>query len=249
LYKRSLDIFERVLGKEHPNIATILNNLGLLYHLIGDYTQAKPLYERSLVIREKVLGEDHPDVATSLNNLAELYESQGSYVQAKPLLERSLAITEKALGKEHPDFAIRLNNFAGLYYAQGDYAQARLLYERSLKILENVLDKEHPNVLTAKENLKLSTASLEHRLKVRVTRIIPESPAAKMGIQVGDIFTKYDNNNIINMDIFIVGRNQESKEGAPKLLQVLRNGKELTFMISPGKIGAVLENYIIEKQP
>ncbi|EDN69080.1 TPR repeat protein [Beggiatoa sp. PS] len=78
LYERSLAIWEKVHDKEHPLVATSLNNLASLYDSQGEYDQAKPLYERSLAIKEKVLGPEHPSVATSLNNLASLYDSQGN---------------------------------------------------------------------------------------------------------------------------------------------------------------------------
>ena len=65
---------EKALGPDHPDVATSLNNLALLYDNQGRYADAEPLYKRSLAISRKALGPDHPDVATSLNNLAELYE-------------------------------------------------------------------------------------------------------------------------------------------------------------------------------
>ena len=77
LAESALAIREKVLGKEHPDVATSLNNLAELYRLQGNYSKAEPLYLRSLAIREKVLGKEHPDVAQSLNNLAVLYDSQG----------------------------------------------------------------------------------------------------------------------------------------------------------------------------
>ncbi len=73
LYRRSLAILEKALGPEHPDVATSLNNLALLYKTLGNYAEAEPLYRRSLAIWEKALGPEHPDVATSLNNLAALY--------------------------------------------------------------------------------------------------------------------------------------------------------------------------------
>ena len=48
LYQRALEIREKVLGPHHPDVATILNNLALLYHHIGDYEKALPLYQRAL---------------------------------------------------------------------------------------------------------------------------------------------------------------------------------------------------------
>jgi CHAT domain-containing protein/Flp pilus assembly protein TadD len=144
---------EKALGRDHPAVATALNNLALLYHNQGRYAEAEPLYQRSLAIREKALGRDHPYVATSLNNLAELYRSQGRYGDAEPLYQRSLAIGEKALGRNHPAVATSLNNLAGLYASQGRYAEAEPLDQRSLTILEKALGRDHPDVATALNNL------------------------------------------------------------------------------------------------
>jgi CHAT domain-containing protein/Tfp pilus assembly protein PilF len=153
LAERSLAIWEKVLGPEHPDVASSLNNLAELYRAQGNYSQAEPLYQRSLVIKEKVLGPEHPNVASSLNNLANLYQAQGNYSQAEPLYQRSLAIWEKVLGKEHPDVATSLNNLAELYKAMGKYSQAEPLYQRSLAIREKVLGKEHPDVAASLNNL------------------------------------------------------------------------------------------------
>ena len=61
-YKRSLAIYEKALGPEHPDVGTSLNNLAALYADQGRYAEAEPLYKRSLAISEKALGPDHPDV-------------------------------------------------------------------------------------------------------------------------------------------------------------------------------------------
>jgi len=159
LIERALAIHEKVFGKEHPDVATSLNNLAELHKTQGDYEQAKPLYERSLAILEKVHGKEHPLVTTSLNNLAALYYSQGDYEQTKPLLERALAIREKVFDKEHPDVATSLNNLAELHRTQGDYEQAKPLYERSLAILEKVHGKEYPSVASCLNNLALLSYS------------------------------------------------------------------------------------------
>jgi tetratricopeptide (TPR) repeat protein len=153
LAERALAIREKVLGQEHPLVATSLNNLANLYQDMGNYQKVEPLFQRSLAIREKVLGQEHPDVASSLNNLAVLYKEMGNYQKAEPLYQRSLAIREKVLGKEHPSVATGLNNLAVLYQAQGNYSQAEPLYQRSLAIREKVLGLEHPLVATSLNNL------------------------------------------------------------------------------------------------
>jgi CHAT domain-containing protein/Flp pilus assembly protein TadD len=148
-----LEIRERLLGENHPDVATSLNNLAGLYGDQGRYDEAEPLYERSLAIYEEALGENHPHVATALNNLAGLYDSQGRYDEAEPLYERSLAIREKALGENHPSVATSLNNLALLYSNQGRYNEAEPLHQRSLAIREKVLGENHPDVAQSLNNL------------------------------------------------------------------------------------------------
>jgi tetratricopeptide (TPR) repeat protein len=55
LYQRALSIREKVLGSEHPYIATTLNDLALLYYSQGKYAEAEPLCH-STVRRDSVNG-------------------------------------------------------------------------------------------------------------------------------------------------------------------------------------------------
>ncbi|MFC2032217.1 tetratricopeptide repeat protein, partial [Chloroflexota bacterium] len=76
LYKRALEIREKVLGPEHPDTATSLNNLAGLYNDQGLYKEAEPLYKRALEIREKVLGPEHPFTIQLLVVLKKLEENR-----------------------------------------------------------------------------------------------------------------------------------------------------------------------------
>ena len=64
-----MEIHEKALGPDHPNVAVILNALGALYHNLGDYEKAEPLHKRALEIDEKALGPDHPSTVLNRNNL------------------------------------------------------------------------------------------------------------------------------------------------------------------------------------
>jgi CHAT domain-containing protein/tetratricopeptide (TPR) repeat protein len=151
--KRVLQLREKALGPEHPDVGQSLNNLAGLYFVQGRYGQAEPLYKRALAIGEKALGPEHPTLGTHLNNLAGLYHAQGRYGQTEPLYKRALAIAEKALGPEHPDVGRDLNNLAELYRAQGRYAEAEPLFKRALVIAEKALGPEHPDVGIRLNNL------------------------------------------------------------------------------------------------
>lgn len=69
LYKNFNDIYEKALGSEHPDFATSLNNLAILYSSTGKYNDALPLYKQALDIYEKVLGSEHPILQLVLTTL------------------------------------------------------------------------------------------------------------------------------------------------------------------------------------
>ena len=60
LYRRSLAIWEKQLGRDHPDVATSLNNLAALYRDMGRYAEAEPLYRRSLAIWRSSSGATTP---------------------------------------------------------------------------------------------------------------------------------------------------------------------------------------------
>ncbi|ACK65282.1 TPR repeat-containing protein [Rippkaea orientalis PCC 8801] len=153
LYQQVLSMTQKLLGIEHPDVATSLNNLAGLYESQGRYEAAEPLYQQALSLYQKLLGSEHPSVATSLNNLAYLYQSQGRYKEAEPLYQQALSLYQKLLGSEHPDVATSLNNLARLYYFQGRYEEAEPLYQQALSMTQKLLGSEHPSVASSLNNL------------------------------------------------------------------------------------------------
>ena len=151
--RKAMEIRGELLGENHPDYATILNNLALLYQAMGDYAKAEPLYRQALEICKRALGENHPDYATSLNNLAARVQAMGDYAKAEPLFRQALEIRKRALGETHPDYATGLNNLAVLYRPWRDYAQAEPLYRQALEIRRRLGEpprlRRQPDNLTA----------------------------------------------------------------------------------------------------
>ena len=88
--KRSLEVLENKLGKDHPQYAKTLDQLGSLYRELGRFEEA-----------EKVLGPDHPSVAKAIADYGRLRLDQGKNDEAAPLFKRAFRVQEKALGPEH----------------------------------------------------------------------------------------------------------------------------------------------------
>ncbi|MCG9890846.1 MAG: tetratricopeptide repeat protein, partial [Thermosynechococcaceae cyanobacterium MS004] len=61
-YIKCLEVTQKLLGQEHPSVATSLNNLAGLYESQCRYEEAEPLYVEALQMWKKLLGQEHPDV-------------------------------------------------------------------------------------------------------------------------------------------------------------------------------------------
>jgi CHAT domain-containing protein/Tfp pilus assembly protein PilF len=155
LGERVVQIRERVLGPEHPDVAAALNSLAFLYFIKADYVKAETLYQRALAIGEKALAPEHPSLAIYLENLANIYSYYKSedFDKAEQLYQRALAIRKKSLGEEHPLVFFSLNNLATLYQLRGDYVKAEPLYRQALTLAEKLLGAEHPDVAKPLNNL------------------------------------------------------------------------------------------------
>ncbi len=150
-----MEIRGELLGQDHPDYATVLNNLAELYQASGNHARAEPMLRESLAITKQALGTDHPDYATSLNNLAGLYDLMGDYARAEPMFREALAIRKEALGADHPAYAAGLNNLAGLYREMGDFVRAEPMHREALAIKKNALGADHPGYAAGLNNLAL----------------------------------------------------------------------------------------------
>ena len=192
LAKRALEIREKALGPNHPDVAVSLNGLVNVWRKQGKLAEAEPVAKRGLEIREKALGPNHPDVATSVNNLAIIWWEQGKTAEAEALLKRSLEIREKALGQNHPDVATSLNNLATIYADQGKLAEAEPLLKRSLEIREKAFGPNHPDVALSLNNIgdlymnqgRLAEAELlfKRSLAIKEKALGPNHPGAALAL-------------------------------------------------------------------
>jgi tetratricopeptide (TPR) repeat protein len=155
--EQALAIREQVLGLEHPDTASSLNDLAEVLREQGEYAAARPLYERGLAIREQVLGPEHADTANSLNNLAMLLYQQRDYTNAKSMLERALHIHDRVFGSVHPNTFTLLSHLAQIHLFHGNRLQARQYFTRALAVAER-----HPHLIekVARQQLQRQLAQL-----------------------------------------------------------------------------------------
>ncbi|CAN0225903.1 unnamed protein product [Scytosiphon promiscuus] len=97
--RRSLEIHEKMLGPDHPEVATDLSNLAEVLQDNGEIEHAEPLHRRALEIRLRHLGPEHNDVAFSLHNLSLVYRARGDHKEAARYMARANDIWEMAYPK------------------------------------------------------------------------------------------------------------------------------------------------------
>lgn len=73
-YIKSIDLREKVLNNNHPDIARVLVNLGNVYVEQGKYKAALSIMKKGLKIREKSLGGCSVEVGVTYVNMARAYE-------------------------------------------------------------------------------------------------------------------------------------------------------------------------------
>jgi tetratricopeptide (TPR) repeat protein len=136
-----------------PDLATILNRIGLNYDVQHKYSKAGECYIRCLEIREQLVQYNPqlylPDLAIILNNIGSNCYSQHEYSKAGKYYIRCLEIYEH-LSKDNPqvylpDIAMILNNIGSNYYSQHEYSKVEEYYIRCLEIREQ-LSQDSPKV-------------------------------------------------------------------------------------------------------
>ncbi len=154
--ERALAMRRRLLGENHPDVATSMNGLAIVLFDRGAYDEAEQLYRETLAMRRRLLGENHPDVAISMSNLAVHLHDTGrydAYDEAESLLREALATQRQLLGEDHPDVATALNDLAFLLKARGAYEEAEPLLREALAMAIRLRGQEHFYVAISLVNL------------------------------------------------------------------------------------------------
>jgi tetratricopeptide (TPR) repeat protein len=152
-YEKSLNIEQKTLPANHPDLATSYNNIGAVYNNMGDYSEALSYYEKALKIYQKSLPEDHPNLATSYNNIGTMYDNMGKYSQALSYYEKALEIRQKTLPQNHPSLATSFKNIGAVYEKMGEYSEALSYYKKSLEISQKTLPADHPDLASSYNNM------------------------------------------------------------------------------------------------
>jgi non-specific serine/threonine protein kinase/serine/threonine-protein kinase len=161
LLHASLDVRERVLASDDPEVGEALYYLGLVHSSRGDYQEAQTVLTRARAIFEADTVSDGRRRADILSALGGSYLNQVRLEEAEPLLRLALEEHTRLRGTDDPKVATALSDLGAMYLYGGSLEEAEEYILRSLEIRESRLAVQHPQTAVTYNNLGVLYWSLE----------------------------------------------------------------------------------------
>jgi tetratricopeptide (TPR) repeat protein len=120
-YRQAIEDY-RMAGDSAANF----NRIGIAYHHLFEFDQAKSNYERALALQ--------PNFSDALNNLGAVYYAQQNYKKAVKCYRKSL--------KQSPRSAIVYSNLGTAYFADRKYKQGLEAYQAAFAIDPNFATRD-----------------------------------------------------------------------------------------------------------
>ena len=186
LFEKCLEIRQRVLGPNHIDVATVLNNIGRIHYLRNEFPEALRMYTDALRIRRQLLGNNNMDVAATIYNTGQTHHHMGDIDAAMSHYQEFLQIAKCHLGSEHRDVAITYKCIAQIHQERKELGVAMEMFVKSLKTGRAALGNYHPEIATTLNklgNLAFELGDLdgamqyyEEGLKVEKAILAPDHP-------------------------------------------------------------------------
>ena len=132
-----------IIPEAHLEYGKCLNNIGLLYFRMGNYSKSRDYFEQAYEVKKKTASANQSLHVTSLSNIGLVSVYAGDYEDAEAKFLETLAIQEKHKENNLREYANTLINLAFLYNAMGDYKLAIEYQGKGVEILKEVLGDEH----------------------------------------------------------------------------------------------------------
>lgn len=144
-YSKALAIFEDVLGKDHPKVATCLVNMSKVYESQEKWSDVESVLKRAIIIDKTNLGSDHFDVGLDQHSLSFACLKQMKYADAEKYAKEALNVFKSQSGaNKAPAIAFGLFSLADVQGEAKKYSDAERNYKEAIAIYENM--KEPPRI-------------------------------------------------------------------------------------------------------
>ncbi|RKK93755.1 hypothetical protein BFJ68_g15425 [Fusarium oxysporum] len=147
---------QRILGDEHPDTISAMNNLANTLSDQGKLDEAALMKREVLEKMQRVLGDEHPDTIKAMSNLAVTLGGQRKLDEAALMKKEVLEKMQRVLGDEHPDTIKAMSNLASTLSDQGKLDETALMEREVLEKRQRIFGDEHPDTIKAMSNLAVT---------------------------------------------------------------------------------------------
>ena len=146
-----LEHSRHILGEEHPDTISAMNNLANTLGDQGRLDEAASIQQEVLEKRRRILGEEHPDTISAMNNLAVTLDDQGQLDKAVSIKQEVLEKRRIILGEEDSDTILAMHNLANILRDQGRLDEAASIQQQVLENSRRIFGEDHPDTINAYE--------------------------------------------------------------------------------------------------
>ena len=144
-YERALAICKDSVSPDHPDVASMLQNIAFSEQGRDHMDSAKARFEQALAILQRSLGDDHPLTATVHMNLGNYFNLVEDYERAIVHFEAALKVFRANEGSS-AETAQTLYNLGIGFHLRGEYERALAPYREALGLREALFGADHTEV-------------------------------------------------------------------------------------------------------
>lgn len=151
LLQRVVDIGNKALPADSPDVTTAISNLANAYRENKQYDKALALYTDVVERQKRIHGEISKETADALDDIALMAREQGQ-AAAEDTFKKVIEIREKLSSQDPAALGTSLNNLAKLYRDQGKFDEAEKLFQRALVVRERTFGPKDASVAATLRN-------------------------------------------------------------------------------------------------
>lgn len=141
MHRESIELLEKTLGKNHPDVGEAVYKLAEFYNL-RNFKKAEPLYRRVISINEKSFGRESPEIADIFFKYGVALIFHKREPEAIPFLKRSISIFIKKpteyFSKANDVGYWAIFSVSSLYNNSGRYSDSAALWQQVLTAIEKI---------------------------------------------------------------------------------------------------------------
>jgi len=157
-----------VLGAQHPDLATTLNNLAVLRMHVDDFSGSAEFSREAMAVWAAQGKTEHPFALISKGHLAVALREAGDLVQAERITREVLAARRRQLGENNRAVALSLDELGIVLRLTGHPDQAVIEQQQAQKIRRGLANVPPPESVAALVQYALSESAVGNRQNARL---------------------------------------------------------------------------------